>query len=961
MDFGINQGLVEELYLRFRENPQSVEGSWQKYFERLSETDKAGLMQRGEGAAGARFGSNGVNGTNGHTNLSANGSNGTNGKNGHAQAKELVTTLAGTAISLGDSDLQKDYQERVTALVNGYRLRGHRFAQLDPLGIAKPESDELSLARFGLDQVDPNTMFATGNFADGLSKLPLHEFVRRLQETYCRTIGVEYRNIEEPEIRGWLQERMESTSNRLQLSREEQVRILSKLIDAEIFEQFLHTKYVGAKRFSLEGTESIIPLLELVIEASGQHRIEEIVIGMAHRGRLNVLANVMEKSLKEIFAAFEDDNPELPFGGGDVKYHLGYSSDRRMPDGHSIHLTLAFNPSHLEFVNPVVEGRVRAKQDRRGDKERHAVLPLVIHGDAAFIGQGVVAETLNLSGLRGYSTGGTVHVVINNQIGFTTVWQDARSTRYCTDLTRMLRCPVFHVNGEDPEAIAQVVKLSMDFRQRFGRDVVIDLYGYRRYGHNEADEPRYTQPIMYNAVDAKPSVREMYIERLVQGGRFTKEQAAELEAARRRQLESDLEEVRKTPFVPPQYSMQGLWAGYKGGPDAGTPDVSTAVPKQRLIDLLTSVTEVPADFHVHPKLKRLMLEQRREQRDEKKLLDWGTAETLAYASLVTDGSPVRLSGQDSRRGTFSHRHAVLHDTQNGKLYTPLAFISKEQARFEVWDSPLSEAGVLGFEYGFSLDYPDGLVIWEAQFGDFANGAQVLIDQFLSSSEDKWHRLSGLVLLLPHGFEGQGPEHSSARLERWLNLCAEDNMQVCNLTTPAQCFHVLRRQVVRPYRKPLVIMSPKSLLRSPAAVSSLDDLATGEFQRIIPDVANLDAKKVRRVLLCSGKVYYDLAHARTELKRDDVAIIRVEQLYPLRKGELENILAPYKDGTQVVWVQEEPWNMGAWYYMQARLPEFLGKRFPLSCVSRHESASPATGSLSAHKVEQARLVEQAFAE
>jgi 2-oxoglutarate dehydrogenase E1 component len=754
---------------------------------------------------------------------------------------------------------------------------------------------------------------------------------------------------------------MESTLNRVELSHEQQVRVLSKLIDAEIFEQFLHTKYVGAKRFSLEGTESIIPLLELVIEASGEARIEEIVIGMAHRGRLNVLANVLQKSLKEIFAAFEDDNPELALGRGDVKYHLGYSSDRRMPDGHNIHLTLAFNPSHLEFVNPVVEGRVRAKQDRRGDKERRKVLPLIIHGDAAFIGQGVVAETLNLSGLRGYSTGGTVHVVINNQIGFTTVWQDTRSTRYCTDLTRMLRCPIFHVNGEDPEAIAQAVRLSMDFRQRFGRDVVIDLYGYRRYGHNEADEPRFTQPLMYGAVDAKPSVREVCIKNLIDGGRFTQSQATEIEAARRRQLEADLDEVRKAPFVAPQYSMQGLWAAYRGGPDAQTPEVPTAVPKERLQELLTRVADLPPDFAVHPKLKRNILDQRIEQRDGRKPIDWGTGETLAYATLVTEGSPVRLSGQDSRRGTFSHRHAVLHDQKNGRLYTPLAYLSKDQARFEVWDSPLSEAGVLGFEYGVSLDSPDALVIWEAQFGDFANGAQVLIDQFLSSSEDKWYRLSGIVLLLPHGFEGQGPEHSSARLERWLTLCAEDNMQVCNLTTPAQFFHVLRRQVVRPFRKPLIIMSPKSLLRSPLAVSSLDDLATGTFQRIIPDGANLDTKKVKRVLLCSGKVYYDLLNAREERKRDDVAIVRVEQLYPLRKGELEGVLSQYKNGTQVVWVQEEPWNMGAWYYMQARLPELLGKRFPLSCVSRHESASPATGSLSAHKVEQGLLVENAFAD
>ncbi len=945
MDFGINQGLVEELFLRFRQNPQSVERSWRSYFEKMPDADRIELLEggtRSHSRAGVQRGGNGNGNGNGHG----------------GWRDELATTVAGTPAPVdAETDIHKDHQERVTALVNGYRLRGHRFANLDPLGLANLPSDELSLSRFGLDEVDPNTLFATGNFA-GPAKLPLREFVRRLQETYCRTIGVEYRNIEEPEVRGWLQQRMESTCNRIELTHDEQVRILGKLIDAEIFEQFLHTKYVGAKRFSLEGTESIIPMLELVIESCGQHRLEEIVIGMAHRGRLNVLANVMEKSLKEIFAAFEDDNPELHLGRGDVKYHLGYSSDRRLSDGHMMHLTLAFNPSHLEFVNPVVEGRVRAKQDRRGDKDRKAVLPLLIHGDAAFIGQGVVAETLNLCGLRGYTTGGTLHIVLNNQIGFTTVWQDSRSTRYCTDLTRMLRCPVFHVNGEDPEAVAQVVRLAMDFRQKFGRDVVIDLYGYRRYGHNEADEPRFTQPVMYAAVDKKPSVREVFIKHLVSGGKFTEAQAYELEAARRKVLEADLEEVRKADFVPPVYAMQGLWAAFKGGPDAECADPATSVPQDRLRELLTRITEVPADFNVHPKLKRL-LDTRREQRDGKRPLDWGTAESLAFASLVTDGFPVRLSGQDSRRGTFSHRHAVLHDSSNGKLYTPLAFLSNDQARFEVWDSPLSEAGVLGFEYGYSLDYPDGLVIWEAQFGDFANGAQVLIDQFLSSSEDKWYRLSGLVLLLPHGFEGQGPEHSSARLERWLNLCAEDNMQVCNLTTPAQIFHVLRRQCVRPYRKPLVIMSPKSLLRSPAAVSTLQELSDGVFQRIIPDHEVTDAKRVKRVLLCSGKVYYDLVAARLERKQDDVAIVRVEQLYPLRKSELQSVLAKYQDGTQVVWVQEEPWNMGAWYYMQARLPEVLGGRLPLSCVSRPESASPATGSHSAHKIEQDRLVDQAL--
>jgi 2-oxoglutarate dehydrogenase E1 component len=524
----------------------------------------------------------------------------------------------------------------------------------------------------------------------------------------------------------------------------------------------------------------------------------------------------------------------------------------------------------------------------------------------------------------------------------------------------MLRCPVFHVNGEDPEAVAQATRLAMEYRQRFGRDVVIDLYGYRRYGHNEADEPRFTQPLMYSAVDQKPSVREVFVKRLIEAGNFTEAQANELEASRRAVMEAALDEVRKGGFVPPSYAMQGLWGGYKGGPDTDTPEVKTSVPKARLQELLTRIIDVPSDFNVHPKLKRF-LDTRREQRDEKKPLDWGSAEALAFASLVTEGAPVRLSGQDSRRGTFSHRHAVLHDSTNGKLYTPLAFVEPKQARFEVWDSPLSEAGVLGFEYGYSLDSPDALVIWEAQFGDFANGAQVLIDQFLSSSEDKWYRLSGLVLLLPHGFEGQGPEHSSARLERWLTLCAEDNMQVCNLTTPAQLFHCLRRQVLRPYRKPLVIMSPKSLLRSPHAVSSLDDLANGSFQRIIGDASVQDAKSVKRVLLCQGKVYYDLVAAREARKRSDVAILRVEQLYPLQASDVSKALASYGANLEVVWVQEEPWNMGAWYYMKARLPEMIGKGRTLACASRPESASPATGSLSAHKIEQERLLEKAFSE
>jgi 2-oxoglutarate dehydrogenase E1 component len=977
VDFGVNQSLVEELFLRYREDPATVDPAWRRHFDGLSDGERTEWVRSIASSPRAGVSFSGNHGTGGgvHVERGMRGGNGARGGNGrHAASAESSPVAPSPGASAPDTSTARpsrarpaaathlsaeaasEYQERVTALVNGYRSRGHRCAQIDPLGLGRQDEGDLALERFGLADCDPEMRFATGNLAAG-KFLPLREIVARLKETYTRSIGVEYRFVEEPEIRAWVQAQMERTSNRLALDEAQQVRLLSKLTDAEIFEQFLHTKYIGAKRFSLEGAESLIPLLDLVVEHAGEHRVEEIVIGMAHRGRLNVLANVMEKKLEEIFAAFEDETPESLLGRGDVKYHLGYSSDRLAPNGHPVHLTLAFNPSHLEWVNPVVEGRVRAKQERRGDKERKRVMPLLIHGDAAIAGQGIVQETINLGALRGYGTGGTLHVVVNNQIGFTTVWEDSRSTRYCTDVMRMLGCPIFHVNGEDPEAVAQVVRVAIAFRQRYGRHVVIDLYCYRRYGHNEADEPRFTQPVMYAAIDAKPSVRKVYIDKLVALGAVTEAQAAQIERTRRGILEAALERTRGAKLPPTVYAMQGLWAGYRGGRDVDCPEVATGVADDRLRDLWTRACTVPDGFRVHPKLARL-LDMRLEQRDEKRPIDWGTAEMLAYASLVSEGAPVRLSGQDSRRGTFSHRHAVLHDHVTGKRHTPLAFLAPGQGRFEVWDSPLSEAGVLGFEYGYSLDSPDALVVWEAQFGDFANSAQVIVDQFLSSSEDKWYRLSGLVLLLPHGYEGQGPEHSSARLERFLNLCAEDNLQVCNLTTPAQFFHALRRQVRRPYRKPLVVMSPKSLLRSPAAVSSVSDLVHGRFEPIVPD-GTADPARVRRVLLCSGKVYYDLDAARREARRDDIAIVRLEMLYPLRTDRLREVLAPYRDGVELVWVQEEPWNMGAWYYLQARLPDFVGERYRLRCVARPESASPATGSHAAHKIEQAQLVSAAL--
>ena len=942
-DFGVNQALVEELYLRYRENPTAVAPEWRAFFEErdseLTQTRAAAPSAPVDPELGEDEPPPGQSTSSGVWSL--------------PPTAEVIPPFAPPS-TIAPSDAvgaAVQLQARVSAMVNSYRVRGHLFADLDPLGLLKKPPFELSLETFGLDKIDPETPFAYGN-----KKLPLREIESRLKETYCRTIGAEFTFIEDPEERRWLQHRMEDAQNHLELNREMQLRILRKLTDAETMERFLHSTYIGAKRFSVEGGESVVSMLELIIDQAAPLGAEEIVIGMAHRGRLNVLINVLELPPQDILAAFEDNDPERYLGSGDVKYHLGHSTDRFI-DGHKLHLTLSFNPSHLEFVNPVVEGRVRAKQDRRGDHERRKVVPLLIHGDAAFIGQGVVAETLNLSLLRAYTTGGTIHVVINNQIGFTTAVRDARSTRYCTDITRMLRCPVFHVNGEDPESVAHVAQLATEYRQRYGRDVVIDLYCYRRYGHNEGDEPRFTQPLMYAAVDEKKSVPEIYIERLVATGAVTEEEVRVIQEESRARFENALAEVRDNNHKLEPRAFGGLWSDYCGGADSETPDADTSVPAATLEALMDKATALPEGFSTMRQISSVLSHRRKAGRG-KAPLDWGSAETLAYASLLAEGVNIRITGQDAERATFSHRHAVLYDRVTGETHTPLQHVAENQGRFEIWDSCLSEAGVLGFEYGYSLDSPDALVIWEAQFGDFANSAQVLIDQFISSSEDKWDRLSGLVMLLPHGFEGMGPEHSSARLERFLALCAEDNMMVCNLTTSAQIFHALRRQVRRKWRKPLVVMSPKSLLRSPKAASSLEDLAQGSFHRIIPE-REVAAKRVRRVLLCSGKVYYDLVAGRDEAGRDDVAIVRLEQLYPIRPQELRDVLAPYADGTDLVWVQEEPFNSGAWYYLNAILPDMIKRRLPLRCVSRSASASPATGSKGAHQVEQEALVARAF--
>ena len=986
-DFGVNQGLVEEQFLKWVDNPLAVEEAWRAYFESLAPTDwpqisSAGTIMAPVTASGMLSPTPQPPDGNGAWAAAATAASPAPAASREADDEGFrdsvfLPTTAETALDpvLPDnpaivsrtsvppsSELlaATDLQARRSALINAYRVRGHLFANLDPLGLYRNlPADDFVLKRYGLAHVDPETIFSTGDLA-GPPTDKLGSVIARLKDTYSRTIGVEYTFLENREARNWLRDTMELTGNHIDLSREQQVRILTKLTDAEIFEQFLHTKYTGAKRFSLEGGESVIPMLDILTERASELGVEEMVIGMAHRGRLNVMVNIMEMNVRQIFAGFEDDDPEKYVGTGDVKYHLGYSLDRKTASGNNVHMTLAFNPSHLEFVNPVVEGRVRAKQDRKGDDERITVLPLLIHGDAAFVGQGVVAETLNLSRLQAYGTGGTVHVVINNQIGFTTNPEDSRSTSYCTDITRMLRCPVFHVNGEDPEAVAQAVTLATEYRQRFHGDVVLDLFCYRKYGHNEGDEPRFTQPEMYAAIDRKKTVREVYIDHLVKTGKLTTQQADEIKVQRQLDLENALEDTRKNGnynLIPA--SMLGLWTEYRGGSDLDVPDADTRFPMEKLVDALDKLTSYPDWFTPHPRIKRFVLDKQRTVMESGEAVDWGTAENLAFASLLLQGVRCRLTGQDVRRGTFSHRHAVIFDEKTGRRYTRLGHLSDDQAHLEIYDSPLSEVGVVGFEWGYSLDSPDALVCWEAQFGDFVNVAQVIIDQFVSSSEDKWQRLSGLTMLLPHGMEGQGPEHSSARLERFLLLCAEDNMQVVNLTTPAQLFHCLRRQVLRPWRKPLIVMSPKSLLRHRRAISTLEELAEGSFQRIIPDDPAIDASKVRRLILCTGKIYYDLLERREQTGADDVGIIRVEQLYPLRASELQARLAPYPKDVDLVWVQEEPWNMGAWYFMRARLPEILGNEQPLRCIARPESASPATGSGASHKLEQRLLVDEVF--
>jgi len=865
----------------------------------------------------------------------------------------LVRSKSDVSVS---TESDNPLQLRVDGLVYAYRTMGHTIARLDPLAVKAPENPLLSLSELGFAEADLDVEVSSSRFRDG-RKMTLREMIRDLQAVYCDTLGVEYIHIQNPTIRNWVRDRVEERDGHASVKPEVYQTILRRVYEAESFESFIHTKYVGQKRFSLEGGESLILALNAILERSEEAGVQEIVMGMAHRGRLNVLANFLDKPLGMIFNEFQDTfTPELVGGNGDVKYHLGYQNTRTLASGHKVEIRLAANPSHLEAVDPVVQGKARARQRIIGDSvERKRVLPLLIHGDAAFIGQGVVAEVFNMSQLPGYRTGGTIHVVVNNQIGFTTLPADGRSTLYCTDIAKMIEAPIFHVNGEDPLTVLEVAQLALDFRQKFGRDVVLDIYCYRRHGHNETDEPSFTQPDLYGRIKTHPLLSEKFAKQAIAIGALASSDAEGYRAEVLAELEAALADTKKATT-----STKGAFAGSTAifqAPYSHEP-INTGIPQEMLDTIVRALTVVPKEFRILQKIKRTVLERRLQIWKAGGPYDWGFAEALAFGSLLLEGTPVRLSGQDSRRGTFGHRNSVFYDEKTRERYIPLLHIAEGQERFCVYNSPLSEYAVLGFDYGYSMDFPSMLCIWEAQFGDFANGAQIIIDQFISSSESKWRRPSSIVMLLPHGYEGQGPEHSSARLERFLQSCAEDNMQVCNLTTPAQYFHILRRQIHREYRKPLVIMTPKSLLRAEEAVSRSEDFTNSRFYEILDDPSPLDTTKVTRVVFCSGKIYYDLLKGRTEAEQNSAtAIIRIEQIYPLHKAKLQRIVGRYSATTRFVWCQEEPENMGAWNFLAPRIAGIIGKL--LGYAGRSASASTATGSSGAHKAQQAALVKAAF--
>jgi 2-oxoglutarate dehydrogenase E1 component len=923
--YGGNAAFIEDLYEQYLRNPEAVSANWQHYFRGLQ--DQGGRGDIAHGPIRESF-----------ANL----------------ARQPIRALHGEILAPEAAAKQAT----VLRIINAYRSRGHQAADLDPLKLRdRPPVLDLDPGYHGLNEADMNTEFNVGSLVAPSPRMKLRDILALVRPVYTGTIGSEYMHITPTEEKRWLQRRLEGEGARLRLSAEERRWALRMLVAAEGLEKYLHTRYVGQKRFSLEGGDSLITMLDELVQHAGRQGVQEMVFGMAHRGRLNVLVNIIGKSPSELFEEFEGKRRIAESSSGDVKYHMGFSSNIETAGG-IVHLALAFNPSHLEIANPVVEGSVRARLERRRSGDTlpfNTVIPVLIHGDAAFAGQGVVMECLQMSQVRGYRTGGTVHIVINNQIGFTTSNPlDTRSATYCTDVAKMVQAPIFHVNGDDPEAVLFVTRLALDYRMTFNKDVVIDMICYRRLGHNEADEPAATQPMMYKKIRARKTAAALYADKLIADGAISEADFQTMQLQYRSDLDAGRSVSRKV--VGSHENPFGVnWSGLKIK-DWGAP-VRTAVPLETLRALAERMQVLPEGFELHPRVAKIV-DDRRKMAAGALALDWGFAENMAYATLLHDGYQLRISGQDTGRGTFFHRHAVLHNQRDGSSYIPLANLAANQPTFLVIDSILSEEAVLGFEYGYSTAEPNGLVIWEAQFGDFANGAQVLIDQFISSGEAKWGRLCGLTLLLPHGYEGQGPEHSSARLERYMQLCAENNIQVCVPTTPAQAFHMLRRQMVRPFRKPLIVMSPKSLLRHKMAVNTLEDLTQGSFQTMISEVDALEPGAVERIVFCCGKVYYDLLEARRDRGQRNTAIIRVEQLYPFPEARYREELARYPNATDLVWCQEEPRNQGAWYHTLHHLETPLNGR-KVRYAGRPSAASPAVGYHSVHVEQQQALVNDAL--
>jgi 2-oxoglutarate dehydrogenase E1 component len=936
--YGTNLPFIEELYQSFRQNPQSVSEDWREFFQGFG----SGIVSDADDRPPRWL----------------------------KKANQTLTQSLQTNGQDGTPSVTQGMLDSLRALmmIRTFRVRGHLIANLDPLGLEKrnghPELDPKTY-NFGPEDYDRPIFI---NNVLGFEWATLRQILDRLRSTYCNTVGVEFMHIQDPDQKAWIQERVENTPIDERIPDSQKINILQELIYADAFEHFLHIKFPGEKRFGLEGGESVIPALQAILVKSVHQGVSSVVFGTAHRGRLCILANVLGKPVHTIYAKFNhDQNPYgLQYGSGDVKYHLGFSGDREI-DGHPLHLSLTSNPSHLEAVNPVVLGKVRAQQTRIGDEGRDQIIALLIHGDAAFAGQGLVAETLELSALKGYRTGGTIHLIINNQIGFTTSPPHSRSSPYSSDIAKAIQAPIFHANGDDPEAVVWVAQLATEFRKLFAQDVVVDMVCYRRYGHNEIDEPSFTQPKMYKAIATHPTTRQIYSQKLISRGLITQEEVDAIGQVYEEKLQNEYEKAlkeHKENGIEKLDWLQGIWTGInppKHIEHADTVNHNTGVAIDVLRDVAMANFHIPEGFNLHPRIVR-QLETKRKIIETGEGVDWATGEALAIGSLLLENNPVRLSGQDCSRGTFSQRHAVWVDQETEEKHTPLNHIRDKQALFQVIDSPLAEASVLGFEYGYSLSSPHALVMWEAQFGDFANGAQVIIDQFISSGEIKWLRLSGLVMLLPHGYEGQGPEHTSGRLERFLQLCAESNMRVANCTTPANFFHLLRRQIRGETRKPLIVMTPKSLLRHPKAVSSLKEMAEGTyFHTVIPD-HEIKGSQAKRVILCSGKVYYDLLEERTKHNINDIAIIRLEQYYPFPHTHLLEALKPYKD-VPLIWCQEEPMNMGAWNFLDRRLEGVLvelgAKHVRPIYVGRSSAASPATGVLSRHAAEQSEVIAKAL--